>query len=903
MVGAVTIALLAAAPVLLLGAPLGNRSGIDAFHGPLGAAETAREGPCPPSTSCSPSAPSGSPASSPAAPGLTNYTEDHLLAWSQVAYPPTGFGSGGGLVANSSSGVAIAFGGVDSGVLVNTTLTYSEPTDHWSTDPLPTAPSPRSDFAFGLDGVTGTAVLFGGLTNLTTLAVSNQTWSYDLAANRWTLSTHGAAPPAREAGAFAIDPALGVGVLYGGWNRNYSMTGSLTYSDLWELNLSTDDWTNLTVTGARPPALEGASMTWDPLTRSIEMFGGCYPCSSAVWQFRPPTKAWTELSTPSNAPAARGASSWCYAPTLGADLLFGGTNGVSTFNDTELFNATSDTWLPQTLPPGPAARSSAPSAFLDFPGNETWLLAGGLVGSNEFSDLWRLSETANVSLLVVNASDPTSPIAGALVNLSGRRAGATGPDGFLNLTQANVVGQAFNVTDDPFYYPLNGTLWLHPGRSASRTLELRPEPVGNVSIEIFSPEGYLPGVACNLTVDGVLINHAPAITNASGNATFYGVPPGLANVSAQATGWRSTYAIGILLPGGSIYLVATMDPDPTLTVLTLGTLPGGGTLLPLDGVRVYLNRQWIGSSSDVGTLVSVTSAIGLATVTATVFGFDPTTEYVDIPFTGPVNATLVLHSQPYGTLAVTVVRYPDDLPINAATVYANTSESLAFGFYQVVNTTDISGTASLLLPEGMYILTATAYGYFPSSESAVNVTSGPNSPVTILLLPIPPATLNMIVQDASTGRPISGANVTTIPGGTRGRTDGAGWYNQTDLVPGFYSFTVIAQGYYPNVTGRQLAMSTNVTMIVNLTAEPSAMVVGGGWTFSLFPGTLDELWPFLLIPALLVVGSVVFASVLRGWREEAEPLPRTRAADRPADEGSSPAEPVRSAGAPPRPGP
>jgi hypothetical protein len=772
------------------------------------------------------------------------------------------------MVANSSSGVAVGFGGVSSGVLVNSTFAYTEATNRWARLPTSVAPTPRSDFAFALDPTTGIAVLFGGLTNLTTLSVSNQTWVYHVGSALWTLSTLGPVPAPREAAAFAIDPALGIGFLYGGWNRNYSTTGSLTYSDLWELNLSSNAWSQLIVPGPKPPPLEGAAMVWDPQASVIEMMGGCYPCSSAVWQLNPATLRWAELATPPVAPAARAAESWAYDPTVDGDLLFGGTNGVTTFNDTYLFYPLNDTWVAQTLPSGPSARSNAASAFLDVPKNETWLLAGGQSGAVPYTDLWRLSATSNLTLQVVNASDPTSPLAGALVNVSGRRAGSTDATGYLNLTQVDVVGPALQVTDDPWFYSANRTLWLPPGRPTALTVALSPEPLGTVHLLVNSSTGGpVSGVFANLTVDSVRINPHPVVTNASGNATFAGVPPGRVNLTTKAWPWRSAYVTGVLPPGGVLNTTMEMYYDPVVFLTLFGRLPGGISLLPMAFAPVYLNGSLLGFTQSDGTLTSTTSAFGLVPITGTAPGFFSSTQYLAVPFTGSVSITLVLQSLPLGVLVVAVVRASDSLPLGGATVTATTTIALAFGSYAQTNFTDDEGISALSLPEGQYLVTASAPGYLSSSGVITNVTSGPNVPLTIRLTIIPPANVSLLVRDRSSGAPIPGANVTFV-GILKGESNEWGYYNETNITPGTYVCEVSAPRYLENVTTFYLASAENLSTTVNLTLLPLVSVVGTGWGFNLFPGGLSELWPFLLAPFLLVLGAFVFASVLRGERDE-----------------------------------
>lgn len=796
------------------------------------------------------------------------------MAWSELEAPPAGFGVGGGMVTNSSSGISTAFGGVSGGVLVNTTYNYTEATNRWTPVSTPAAPTPRSDFALALDPATGTAFLFGGLTNLTTLAVSNDTWTYNVQSARWSRVTPGVAPAAREAAAFAVDPTLGLAFLFGGWNQNYSSVGTITYSDLWELNLSTETWSSVSVAGTRPPPLEGAAMVWDPETQRIEMFGGCYPCSSAVWQFDPDSLTWTQLAPPASAPAPRAAASWAYDPASHVDLLFGGSDGATAFNDTYLFDPSNDSWVSESLPPAPPARSNAASAFLDLPNNATWLVAGGSAGATAYSDLWVLSETSNLSLRVVNASSPLAPLSGADVFLGSGNVGSTGPTGELNLTQVDTTDSSLAVTDVPFFFPNNQTIWLPPGLPETLTIGLNPEPLGTVHVGVSSsapPLGPVVNASVELSVDAVLVEATPAITNSTGNASFYGIPPGEVTVTSRAPTWRPADSTTTLAPGGVLNITLGMFPDPFLLVDVAGQLPGG-ELYALTGAIVTLNGTAFGSTNGLGIFANSTAFLGETLVSASAPGFRPLGERVSIPYTGSINVSFVLTSHSLGQLVVTVTDVRTGAPIVGALVTAQATVPLAIGPYSEVVETGRTGATALTLPEGNYSVFAQAVGYYASTPIAVATVPGPNLPIAIALLPLPPASVTFIVRDQRTAAPIDGANV-TVNSTIKGQTNDRGYYIATDLTPGVYDFVVVAPGYEPNTTGANLAASENLTLVVNLTAEPVGPGVGSGggaWPFNLFPGSLDELWPYLLLPALLVVGAFVTASILRGARDEEE---------------------------------
>ncbi|MGD0588994.1 MAG: carboxypeptidase regulatory-like domain-containing protein [Thermoplasmata archaeon] len=828
------------------------------------------------------------------------FLANRTMGWSEVTPPPPTLGVGSGMIADTSTGTALLFGGESSGRLVNTTFAYTEATDGWTTIPTTNAPGPRSDFAFAFDPTDSTGILFGGLTNLTSLAVSNETWSYDVTTAQWTSRTLGPAPPAREAAAFAISPSLGIAFLYGGWNRNYTGTESITYSDLWELNLTTFAWTEVTVPGLRPAPLEDAAMLWDPTTARFEMFGGCYPCTSEVWQFNPTTLGWTDLGTFPGGPAARAGASWGYDPTDQDDLLFGGANGGVSYNDTYVFDAVSDTWVAQTLAPRPTARSDSATGFLDVPGNETWLLEGGVAGSVTYSDLWRLSATSNVSVQVLNATS-LRPLARAQVNLSGRTAGFTNASGNLTLTQVNAVNQALDISEFRFF-TRNTTIWLAPGRTTNLTVDLTTEPSGSVFVTVLQPSGTpFVNASVNLTVNGTRINLVPVLTNGTGNASFFGVPPGHVNVTVSAPFERPNYQAGVLVASGDFNATIGLVPEPVVSVTVLGRFPGAPPV-PLNLAYVLLGGNEIGFTDSLGELTVPTAAYGLSDIVGEATGYLPASTIVDIPWTGSVEATLILDSLPFGTIAVSVLTLGTDRAIPGAYVTASSIFPLPAGPYGTSNFTNQFGTAMMALPEGSYSVSVSASGYLPSNSTSVFVLAGQLSSVTFSLELIPPATVHVLVRSAETGGPIPAANV-SFGNGVNGQTNASGEFNAT-LPPATYIILVIATGYVPNATTVTLVSHENRTVVVNLTLSPLVVTLGG-WPFALFPSGLGDLWPFLALPALLVVGAFVYVSVLRTRVEEeqVEPPkisgPPTDGSGTPTDTASGPAPSELSLGSPP----
>ncbi len=813
----------------------------------------------------------------PPGPRASGFDPGAMLAWSELtsAVASGSPGAGAGMVFNATSGSTIIFGGQDASGLTNSTQSYTESTDTWATVAATGAPSPRSNFAFGLDSTNGRSVLFGGLVDLSTDAVTNDTWSYDLATRAWTNETGPMAPAAREDAAFAVDPSLGIGVLYGGQNPNYEKIGTITYSDLWEVNLSTFAWTQVVPGGAVPPPLEGASLTWDPSLGVFQMFGGCAPCSNLVWEFDPHSETWTQLPLGSNAPSPVAGSSWTYDPGLSADLLFGGTDGTSADASTSIFYPSNDSWVAETLP-GPTARWDAASAYLSVAGNATWLLVGGTASAGLSFDLWRLSATVDLGLRVENASQPNVPISDSNVTLDGAFVGATNAEGYLNLTQVNGVDSTLGVADVGYFTNVS-TLWLAPGSTSQRIVLLTvipPRDLGTIHVSALGPDppySPIPIVdgEVNLTINGSRINAHPVLTGSSGMANFTRVPPGTFNVSVWAQTWRSNFSVGVIAPGATVNLTIELFGDPVILVNVTGILPGGGAPVPLQGVSVYLNGAPFLVTPPHGEIEGSTTAYGWGNLTAFALGFSSSTVAIDVPWTGRVNASLVLDSLPAGAIDARVIDKATGEPLAGAEVEADSSGALAVGWLNLTAVTNSTGWGNVSALEGFYEVSAIATGFVGSTPVVEHVLPNVNRTLTIQLVPVPGANLAFLVEDASDLRPIAGANVTVATWGA-GRTDAEGYYNASQVPPGVYVVSASAVGFYTNTSVFTFYSYENATVPINLTPIVYVSPPPSHSVFQFLAGNPNALWALLLVPAVLALGGFVYLAATRGGRAEYE---------------------------------
>jgi hypothetical protein len=131
------------------------------------------------------------------------------------------------------------------------------------------------------------------------------------------------------------------------------------------------------------------------------------------------------------------------------------------------------------------------------------------------------------------------------------------------------------------------------------------------------------------------------------------------------------------------------------------------------------------------------------------------------------------------------------------------------GFYQFTN-----------VSPGIYSVTASATGYNPSTANGLSVTAGNTITQDFTLTAAGPTTgtLQGTVTDAGTSAAISGATV-TIVGGASTTTNGAGFYQFTNVTPGTYSVTASATGYNTGTnTGVSVTAGNTTTSSFALTA-------------------------------------------------------------------------------------
>src|SRR5205085_1863109 len=114
-----------------------------------------------------------------------------------------------------------------------------------------------------------------------------------------------------------------------------------------------------------PPGRYAGSMTYDPATRGLVLFGGA-GCGTAsycgdTWLFD--GTHWSPV-TASPAPAARAHAALVFDPVIGRLVLFGGTGSCSSTSDCgDTWTFDGKHWTQVTSSPSPPARDSASMVY------------------------------------------------------------------------------------------------------------------------------------------------------------------------------------------------------------------------------------------------------------------------------------------------------------------------------------------------------------------------------------------------------------------------------------------------------------------------------------------------------------------------------------------------------------
>ncbi|MCI4334202.1 MAG: carboxypeptidase-like regulatory domain-containing protein [Thermoplasmata archaeon] len=764
-----------------------------------------------------------------------------LLGWGEafILYGPGDdtshvFGEGAGMVAYDPGWNITLFGGEGSGGLTNATSNYNSTTGEFTWEFYNPSPSARANFSFATVPAGGFAVLFGGLTNLSSQRTSNETWLYWFGNQTWENVSRAHAPPARESAAFAVNDSGGVALLQGGWSPHTAVGNSsatVFWNDTWQLNLTTFVWTQLALPAAPPPMM-GSGMIYDTKESRFDLFGGCaIRCSSALWSFSGQPGSWSVLPQAGQVPSPRASATYAWDGEDALDLVFGGfawSGGVpEAYGDTFAFDPVAGRWTALDLSNNPGPRFDAPSTWAQYPGCTGLNVVGGSPSL--------LAPPTNASVL-----EPiTAPNTNCFPDLY---TGLGGPP--------------------PPPCAINGTaLDLH------LIDRLTGAGIANASVK-------LSGQCIVRTV----------VTNAAGYANVSVPSPDQLNLTSSPPGFHPGKSSVVIAPNITNRVSLALDPLPALRVRTYGLGPGG-VPSSLYNVTVSENSTLVlGRSNSLGYLnvSNLTVPTGNIHLTGSLANHSSATANVSVPYTGYAYANLSLEDP--GPMTIDVIDTATGRGIAGATgVMVGLDPANPF---TTRYTTGTDGSyVDAVLAGGNYSITALAAGYLPGGTSAPEY--HPWASPTVLVLTLSArygANLSVQLENSLTGAPIAGGSV-SVGGNRTLTTDANGWANFTDVLPpaltlvfatapGFLANrSYVALSYY-TVLPKYLVLLTPSNACFGVGCAPAAAHGLGPSPFAFLPGgPLAGRLLLVLTPVAILALALVYL-LLAPARRRPEPGPR-----------------------------
>jgi N-acetylneuraminic acid mutarotase len=202
-------------------------------------------------------------------------------------------------------------------VAFNDTWVYDLSENLWSNVTPPVSPGVTASFAMASVSGTDTVVLFRGMTDAFNYEYVQETWTYDLSDNRWTLRSPSSSPAGRYGPAMAAIWGTDGLVLFGGYNES---TGYL--SDTWVYDLSDDRWYQKSP-AVRPAGRYYAALATRESTDQALLFGGW---TEDTYVYDLSDDLWTRL-TPAHYPEARMGHGMATVPRTDRTVMFGGSAG------------------------------------------------------------------------------------------------------------------------------------------------------------------------------------------------------------------------------------------------------------------------------------------------------------------------------------------------------------------------------------------------------------------------------------------------------------------------------------------------------------------------------------------------------------------------------------------------
>ncbi|MCA9610058.1 MAG: hypothetical protein KC619_30890 [Myxococcales bacterium] len=221
------------------------------------------------------------------------------------------------------------------------------------------APVTRSETGMVYDATRNRLVVYGGNTaasercDVPPSVVVDEMWAFHFDCGNWERLSPSGGPGLLVRHATVLDTMRDRMLVFGGRSSSSSYSNAV-----WAFDLATDTWSEVATTGDTPAPVAEAIATYDAPRDRLVVFGGDpggFVGSAGMYALDLATNAWTQL----DATGGPGARLYHAGTRVGDELVvFGGATGFNPpyFNDTFIFDLSTDTWRELTTTGNPQPR-------------------------------------------------------------------------------------------------------------------------------------------------------------------------------------------------------------------------------------------------------------------------------------------------------------------------------------------------------------------------------------------------------------------------------------------------------------------------------------------------------------------------------------------------------------------
>ncbi|MEI8191920.1 MAG: kelch repeat-containing protein, partial [candidate division NC10 bacterium] len=303
----------------------------------------------------------------------------------QAGFSFCGYPGGGG-------GHLLLYGGIERQDLIvaHDSFLYDPAANQWQLLSEAGEPTPSYAGTLSFDAAGGRAIYFGGTSDLYPGSL-NETWAFSAVNHHWKWLDQGSPPPPRSRVSATFDTQCGRFLVFGGGFGSYDGEFAYVSDQTLSYDVQANQWSVLEVTGEAPSARWQASLAYSSFSDKTFLFGGSLPLGMAYYNDLRTLDAggtWTDLD-PADPPSERTAAAMVDDPRNGKLYLFGGLSNAEYFGDTYCYDPVTNGWTELHPATSPSPRYVHSMVWDD--ASNRILLFGGRDPEREdpcFNDLW-----------------------------------------------------------------------------------------------------------------------------------------------------------------------------------------------------------------------------------------------------------------------------------------------------------------------------------------------------------------------------------------------------------------------------------------------------------------------------------------------------------------------------------